>query len=191
MFNTYQLDQNTFMEPNRFIFKLVAICLQYLLLIAIFFPLVFTTQLMKFNFSTAEIVFVKVLFLAIALALPFAIANAFSFAKFEKMELQYYLKSTQVHKVVVQKSVAQLLNNTLENLSEKPFWTLISQSENSLTYSVKNLILTDLVSLNLKEIAENKTELTLKSKPIQSIIFLDFGRNYRNILNVLMAANKD
>ena len=52
---------------------------------------------------------------------------------------------------------------------------------------VKNLVLTDEVIIKANPVSDKKTELTITSKPRQSFIFLDFGRNYRNILTVLMA----
>ena len=87
------------MEPNRFFFKLIAIFLQYVLLIAILFPLIYLAQLLKYNFKADEIYLLKILFLAIAIAMPFAVANAFSFANYEKMEITNYLKAKQKHKV--------------------------------------------------------------------------------------------
>ncbi len=175
------------MEPNRFLFKLTAIFLQYFLIILVFIPLVYLSHLIKYNFKTQDIVLIRVLFFAVAFAMPFVVANAFSFANFDRMDLKYYLKSKQTHKVIIENNAGNLLINTIENLSIKPFWKLINQTENSASFRVKNLILTDEVTFSFDTISENKTELSITSKPCQSYIFLDFGRNYRNILSVLLA----
>ncbi|MFM9944413.1 MAG: hypothetical protein ACKVQB_04200 [Bacteroidia bacterium] len=143
--------------------------------------------MLKYKFNTDEIYFIRVLFFAVAFAMPFVVANAFSFANFDKMDLKYYLKSKPKHQVIIENAASVILKNTIENLGQKPFWTLKSQNENSAVFKVKNLILTDEVNFKTETMAENKTQLTITSKPLQSYIFLDFGRNYRNILNVLLA----
>ena len=175
------------MEPNRFLFKLTAIFLQYFLLILIFIPLIYIAQLLKYKFNTEQIAFIRILFFAVAFAMPFVVANAFSFANFDKMDIQYYLKSKPRHRVIIEKDASSVLKNTIENLSAKPFWKLKSQTENSANFIVKNLILTDDVTIKTEPLSDKKTEFTITSKPRQSFIFLDFGRNYRNILTVLMA----
>lgn len=176
------------MEPNRFFFKLIAIFLQYVLLIAILFPLIYLAQLLKYNFKADEIYLLKILFLAIAIAMPFAVANAFSFANYEKMEITSYLKSKQIHKVAVADSVENLTKTIQQNLVKEPFWTLITQSDNSLVYKVKSLMVSDKVTIQFKPQNNNQTELVIESKPILSFIFLDFARNYRNILKVLLSS---
>lgn len=175
------------MEPNRFLFKLTAIFFQYIAVILVFMPLVFLSQLLKYKFQTEEIAFIRVLFFSVALAMPFAVANAFSFANFEKIDLKYYLKSNQVHKVVTPQPTAAVIHNAVTRLSQKPFWKLKNQSSDSITFVVKNLILTDEVSLHCIDRGDGTTELEFESKPRQSYIFLDFGRNYRNILRLLQA----
>lgn len=175
------------MEPNRFFFKLTAIFLQYFLVILIFIPIIYFAQLLKYKFNNDEIAFIRVLFFAIALAMPFVVANAFAFANFDKMDLRYYLKSKPRHTVIIEKNSSELIKYTIENLSKKPFWKLIESTDSSAKFIVKNLILTDEVKFNAQTTGDNKTELTITSSPRQSYIFLDFGRNYRNILTVLLA----
>ncbi len=175
------------MEPNRFLFKLTAILLQYIFTTIVFIPIVYTVHLIKYNFHTQEIVFIRILFFAVAFALPFVVANAFSFAKFEHNELTYYLKPKQKHTVIVDRNADELLKTTVAHLSEKPFWKFINQSENSVHYSVKNIILKDDVFISAKPISDIKTELTILSKPTLALLFLDYGRNYQNIIKVLLA----
>jgi len=177
------------MEPNRFLFKLTAIFLQYIFTVIVFVPIVFLVHLIKYNFKTEDIVFIRVLFFAIAFAMPFAVANAFAFAKYEQNDMTYYLKPFQKHTVFIQKDANEILKSTVINLLEKPFWKLIDQTDISATFTVKNILVTDKVTINLKTLAENKTELTISSKPTLPILYLDFGRNYQNIINVLLAAN--
>jgi hypothetical protein len=176
------------MEPNRFFFKLIAIFLQYVLLIAIIFPLIYLAQLLKYNFKADEIYLLKILFMAIAIAMPFAVANAFSFANYEKMEITNYLKAKQKHKVAVADSSENLTKTIKQNLDKEPFWTLINQSDNSLVYKVKSLMISDQVTIQFKPQNNNQTELVIESKPVLSFIFLDFARNYRNILKVLLSS---
>ncbi len=175
------------MEPNRFLFKLTAILLQYIFTTIVFIPIVYAVHLIKYNFHTQEIVFIRILFFAVAFALPFVVANAFSFAKFEHNELTYYLKPNQKHTVIVDRNADELLKTTVAHLSEKPFWKFISQSENKIHYSVKNIILKDEVFISAKPISDIKTELTILSKPTLALLFLDYGRNYQNIIKVLLA----
>ena len=175
------------MEPNRFLFKLTAILLQYIFTTIVFIPIVYAVHLIKYNFNTEQIVFIRILFFAIAFALPFVVANAFAFAKFEHNELTYYLKPKQKHTVIVDRNVDELLKTTIAHLSQKPFWEFIGQSENSVHYSVKNIILKDDVFINAKPISDSKTELTILSKPKLALLFLDYGRNYQNIIKVLLA----
>jgi len=176
------------MEPNRFFFKLTAIFLQYLLLVAIFFPVIYLAQLVKYNFKADEIYLLKIVFLAIALALPFAVANAFSFANYERMEISSYLKSKQIHEVAVEISADDLAKNIQQNISKEPFWTLQSKNDNTLIYNAKSLMVSDRVTIQFKSQNNNQTKLVIESKPIFSFLFLDFGRNYRNILKVLLAS---
>lgn len=175
------------MEPNRFLFKLTAILLQYIFTTIVFIPIVYVVHLIKYNFHTQEIVFIRILFFAVAFALPFVVANAFSFAKFEHNELTYYLKPKQKHTLIVDINADELLKTTVAHLSEKPFWKFISQSENTIHYSVKNIILKDDVFISAKPISDIKTELTILSKPSLALLFLDYGRNYQNIIKVLLA----
>jgi len=175
------------MEPNRFFFKLTAILLQYLLIILIIMPFVYLSQLVKYNFNTEEIMMLKVLFLAIALAMPIVVANAFAFAKFERIGLAYYLKSKQKHIVFLPQMPDIILNNVVSNISHNPFWTLINQTEDKLTFSVKHLLIKDKVEINVKPSTEGITEVVISSNPTMSYVFLDFGRNYKNILQVLSA----
>lgn len=177
------------MEPNRFLFKLTAIFLQYIFTIIVFLPIVYMVHLVKYNFNTEQIVFLRVLFFAIAFAMPFVVANAFAFAKFENYELTYYLKPKQKHTVGISQNSSEVLKNLKDNLSEKPFWKLINQSETSIDYSVKNILVTDKVSITATPISDSKTKLTILSKPTFPLLFLDFGRNYQNIINVLLAIN--
>lgn len=175
------------MEPNRFFFKLTAILLQYLLIILIIIPFVYLSQLIKYNFNTEEIMMLKVLFLAIALAMPVVVANAFAFAKFERIELAYYLKSTQKHTVLLPQSSETILANVIRNTSDLPFWTLVDQSSEELTFKVKHLLIKDNVILHTNPKGENSTEVIIRSAPSSSLAFLDFGRNYKNILQLLTA----
>ncbi len=175
------------MEPNRFLFKLTAILLQYIFTTIVFIPIVYVVHLLKYNFHTQAIVFIRILFFAVAFDLPFVVANAFSFAKFEHNELTYYLKPKQKHTVIVDINADELLKTTVAHLSEKPFWKFISQSENTIHYSVKNIILKDDVFISAKPISDIKTELTILSKPSLALLFLDYGRNYQNIIKVLLA----
>ena len=179
------------MEPNRFLFKLSAILLQYIFTTIVFIPIVYAVHLVKYNFHTEEIVFIRILFFAVAFALPFVVANAFSFAKFEHNELTYYLKPKQKHTVIIDKNASELLKTTVANLSEKPFWKFIEQSENTVHYSVKNIILNDDVFITAKPMSDTQTELTLLSKPKLALLFLDYGRNYQNIINVLLATKSN
>jgi len=176
-----------YMEPNRFLFKLTAIILQYILVALIFIPIVYAFQLLKYSFKTEEIEFIRVLFFAVALSMPFTVANAFSFAKFEKIDMAYYLKSNQKHSAFIDLNPSEALENIRTNLSKKDFWKLKSQTENSLNFRVKNLVLTDKVSIVIKPYLNNQTEITINSRPLLSYMFLDFGRNYRNIITVLLA----
>ncbi len=175
------------MEPNRFLFKLTAILLQYIFTTIVFIPIVYAVHLVKYNFRTEEIVFIRIVFFAVAFALPFVVANAFSFAKFENNELKYYLKPKQKHSVIIEENAGELLKNIVTQLSAKPFWKLISKTENSAHFSVKNIILYDNVSIEAKPISETSTELNIISKPRTPFLFLDYGRNYQNIIHVLMA----
>ncbi len=175
------------MEPNRFLFKLTAIFLQYIFTTIVFLPLVFIAHLIKYNFKTEEIVFIRLLFFAVAFALPFVMANAFSFAKYELNDLTYYLKPNQKHAVIIEENAGELIKTTVANLTKKPFWKLAEQSENSAIFFVKNIILTDKVSIDSKSLSDSKTEFTISSKPTFPLLFLDYGRNYQNIINVLLA----
>ncbi|MCB9251931.1 MAG: hypothetical protein H6605_05650 [Flavobacteriales bacterium] len=177
------------MEPNRFLFKLTAIFIQFILIAIVFFPLIYLGQLIKYNFEIQNVAILKVIFLSIAFAMPFAVANAFAFAKFQRMELDYYLKSRQKHKITMQNNAENILNNLLSTEKEKPFWTLVSKSSDEIELSVKSLMVSDKVKVKLKNLADNSCEMTIESKPKQSYLFLDFGRNYRNILQVMTASN--
>lgn len=175
------------MEPNRFFFKLTAILLQYLLIILIIMPFVYLSQLVKYNFRTEEIMMLKVLFLAIALAMPVVVANAFAFAKFERIELTYYLKANQKHSVTIPQESNVILGNVISNISKHPFWTLKNQTKDKLTFSVKHLLIKDNVEVMFKPSFDGNTEVVISSSPSVSFAFLDFGRNYKNILQVLSA----
>ena len=178
------------MEPNRFLFKLVAIFLQYILLIILFLPIIYLFHLLKYKFNTEEIYFIRILFFAIAFAMPFVVANAFSFAKYEQNDLTYYLKSKQHHRVIIKKNAKELLVNTINNLKHTPFWTLTNESENSASFIKKNLLLKDELLIKTNPISETETELYISSKPLIGFIFLDFARNYQNIVDVLLATQK-
>jgi len=178
------------MEPNRFLFKLTAIIIQYILLVIVFIPVVYAFQLLKYKFNSEDIAFIRVLFFSVALAMPFVVANAFSFANFEKIDMAYYLKSNQKFQVIIDGNASEVLNSIKTNLSKKDFWKLKSQTDTTFNYSVKNLIMTDKVNVSVKPLSENKTELIIFSKPKLAYVFLDFGRNYRNILGVLLAIKK-
>lgn len=176
------------MEPKRFLFKLTAIFLQYILLIIVFLPLVFLAQLLKYNFKMEEILFLKVLFLAIAFAMPFVVANAFAYANYEKMEIDYYLKPNQTHTVTVV-GTPESVKATIEgNIQKLPLWVPIQNQSDLLGYKIKNLILNDTLTVSLKPKGETHTELIINSKPVVGFVFLDFARNYRNILTLLTAS---
>lgn len=177
------------MEPNRFLFKLTAIFLQYIFTIVVFLPIVYLVHLVKYNFNTEQIVFLRVLFFAIAFAMPFVVANAFAFAKYEHYELNYYLKPKQKHTVGIDQNSSLVLTNIKANLALKPFWKLTNQSEDSAEYLVKNILVTDRVTIEATPFSDSKTKLTIQSKPTMPLLFLDFGRNYQNIINVLLATN--
>ncbi len=179
------------MEPNRFLFKLTAILLQYLFLIFVFIPLVYLAHLIKYNFNTETIVFIRILFFAIAFAMPFVVANAFAFAKFENNDITYYLKCKQYHSVVIDKNANDLLNNTVTILASNPFWKLINQTEDTAKFKVKNILIFDHVSLSVKKKSDTQTLLTISSIPKFRLLFLDFGRNYQNIIKVLLASKSN
>jgi hypothetical protein len=175
------------MEPNRFLFKLVAILLQYVFVVIIFIPIVYFFHLLKYKFNAEDIYFIRILFFAIAFALPFVVANAFSFANYEKNDLTYYLKSHQKHAVLIQRNSHELLATTINHLTKLPFWKLVNQDTDSATFIKKNLILKDELLIKTKPLSDQQTELIITSKPKIGFIFLDFARNYQNIVEVLLA----
>ncbi len=179
------------MEPNRFLFKLTAILFQYLFLIFVFIPIIYLAHLIKYNFNTEAIVFIRVLFFAIAFAMPFAVANAFAFAKFENNDLTYYLKCRQYHSVVIDEKASTLLKNTVDHLESKPFWKLIKQDECTAHFKVKNILIFDDVTISTHRNSDTQTLLTISSIPKLRILFLDFGRNYQNIITVLLATKSN
>lgn len=185
---TCQTEIFRYMEPNRFLFKLSAIVLQYLLMIAVLIPFVYAAHLVKYQFNMEEVVFIRVLFWAIALAMPIVVANAFAFAKYQRIELAYYLKPHQKHTVEMAKPASEIQKAIAHNLSAQPFWDLLSQSENRLNFSVKHLMIKDLVEIHLKPQSDGHTQIAMMSRPARKWAFIDFARNYKNILQVLKAA---
>ena len=175
------------MEPNRFFFKLTALFLQYFLMILVLLPFIYFWQLSKAHFHPEEVYIPKILFLAIAIAMPFVVANAFAFAKFENLDLPFYLKASQEHAVVIHEKPEIILQRLKANLAQKPFWILKSEQDNSLVYDVKSIILTDRLRVEFKAMDPDSTALRILSKPRMGFIFLDYGRNYRNILKLLLA----
>lgn len=134
--------------------------------------------------------FIRILFFSIALALPIVMINAFAFANFNNFDLKYYLKSSQ--KIKFEAKNEKLCNlsevkNKLINLN----WKVKSEANDEIIFLKKNTLVNDIVRYRIVNLKNNISEIEIVSNPTAKILFIDFARNYRNIITVLNASKKD
>lgn len=116
--------------------------------------------------------------------------NAFAFADFNNFDLKYYLKSFQKIKFEVKNEKLCNLNevkNKLINLN----WIVKSEANDKIIFLKKNTLVNDIVSFRIINETDNITEVEIVSNPTTKFLFIDFARNYRNIITVLNASKKD
>ena len=178
------------MNPNSFFFKLSAIFIQYILLILIATPLIYLTFLLKSNFDFKNILFVRILFFSIALALPIVMINAFAFANFNNFDLKYYLKSSQKIKFEVRNEKLCNLNEVKNKLIVLK-WKVKSEAKDVIVFIKKNTLINDIVSYRIIKVKDSISEIEIVSNPAIKILFIDFARNYRNILTALNASKNN
>lgn len=178
------------MNPNSFFFKLSAIFFQYLLLICIAFPIIYLIFFSLSDFNSDKVVFIRILFFSIALALPFVMVNAFAYAGFKNFELKNYLKP---HQRITVKIADENLNDREEiksNLQNIKNWTFLKEENNCLLFSKSNILIKDKIAVCIIKSEDKNTEIKIDSKPSSMLVVIDFARNYKNIITVLKAIKK-
>lgn len=153
-------------------------------------PLIYFAFLIQSDFDFGKIIFIRILFFSIALALPFVMINAFAFANFNNFDLKYYLKSKQKVIVNIETKNLNTIDEIMSNIQKSKKWIVIEGESDYLIIKKTNLLINDKISVLLKAIDENKHEITIESKPYTSLLFIDFARNYRNIIYVLKTLKK-
>lgn len=174
------------MNLRIFGFKLLAILLQTLKIMLLFAPIVMSLRAMRAHHFYFMDELQAALFISFGLGMAVAIFNAFEFENFKHIELSQYLKTHQTYTTNLSESVdsKQLLafikSKAAENGMTIP--STSTESENVLElealspYKFKDKIK---VTLTGKQI-------TIESKPKNFFWPVDLGRNYKNILSMLL-----
>lgn len=163
------------------LFKLFITFYNVVRLTLVFLPLIYAILLIRTP-SVVSIPILKVLFLSFAPALGVAVWNALRFDQFHLMPPESYQKSTQEASVKINVK-PELIKEVAQNVCNKRKWKLISEGEHSL--ELRTSPARDKVMLRWDD-----TTLSITSKPAYPWIFIDFGRNYKNIIELLVQIKK-
>lgn len=163
------------------LFKVLITLYNMFRLTVVFIPLIYAILIIRTP-QAIEVAWLKVLFLSFAPALGVAVWNALRFEQFELLKAEYYQRSRQ--KVCVELVVEQKdLQKALEPFLQKRKWKQLKESEH------KSLLRTSPMRDQV-EITMEENRLCIESRPAFSWIFIDFGRNYKNIIQLLVAIRK-
>lgn len=163
------------------LFKLLITLYNVVRLTLVFIPLIYAILLIRTP-SVIEIPLLKVLFLSFAPALGTAVWNALRFEQFHHLATTYYQKSAQMVEInypadgeTIRKAVGEYVNQRK--------WRWLSESDHHI--ELKSSPARDRIHI------EWTNELIkVESKPAFPWIFIDFGRNYKNILQLLIVIKK-
>ncbi|MCC6721642.1 MAG: hypothetical protein IT243_05525 [Bacteroidia bacterium] len=146
--------------------------------------------LTKSDFNSNQVVFIRILFFSIALALPFVMINAFAFANFNNFDLKFYLKSKQKLNVLVPIDRLNDFNEIKLKLCNLK-WKVIDEKDNFIIFKKSNYFINDIIKYKINNKNANNYDIEITSKPSLKLLFIDFARNYRNILVVLKTIQKN
>lgn len=147
----------------------------------VFVPLIYAILLIRTP-QAVEIPILKVLFLSFAPALAVSVWNALRFEQYELLNPEYYQRSVQ--KVCIELQVTeQEIIQAIEPFLQKRKWKLLNQEEN--TWYLRTSPMRDQVVIRL-----DGNSLCIESKPYLPWLFIDYGRNYKNIIQLLVAIRR-
>lgn len=163
------------------LFKVLITLYNMFRLTLVFIPLIYAILVIRTP-QALDIVWLKVLFLSFAPALAVSVWNALRYEQYELLKTEYYQRSQQ--KVCIELAVDHNdLLQALEPFVSKRKWKLLQQTDGK--YMLRTSPMRDQV-----EITSDGNTLCISSKPYFSWLFIDFGRNYQNIIRLLVAIRK-
>lgn len=162
-------------------FKLLITFYNVIRLSLVFLPLIYAILLIRTP-SVIEIPLLKVLFLSFAPALGVAVWNALRFEQYQLISPEYYQKSKQEIEITYQTDTGKLVQ-AVKELADQRKWKVLAEREGSIqlrTSPARDRI----------DVQWDAEHIKVSSKPAYSWIFIDFGRNYKNILQLLVQIKK-
>lgn len=176
------------MNLRLFLFKLLIILLQTLKITILVTPVVLAVRAIYLPVFDLNPELQAAIFIAFGVGMSATIWNAFEFENFRLMNLKYYLKSNQKHELTISDSINtdKLLDFLVGNINQAGNWKLISRHEEGLVFKV----LSKRKIADKVEIRSIGNRVLIESKPWFNIWPLDMGRNYKNILHLLVVIKK-
>ena len=171
------------MNLRIFLFKLLAIIILTLKLMLIFTPVVLALRAMR----ATDFYFVDevqaALFISFGLGMAVTIYNAFEFENFQHLDLTQYLKTHQHHSTRLSDQVsAENLLPFIEKKSTEAGYKMVSKSSDSIEFEFKSPYkFKDKVMVRIQD-----HDIIISSKPKNRFWPIDLGRNYKNILSMLL-----
>lgn len=170
------------------IFKLSVTTINVILLMLIFIPFFYSLiivfpQSIKYGYTFIAKNFKMVLFISFAPALLIAAFNFIEFEAFRKIDAKFYQKARQKLTLKFKEKVPSIQEENLLKtlLNQKGNWKILSSDENHIKFKrTSRYFITDIIEI--KTLDNHRLELS--SKPRLKVWFIDFGRNYRNLLSI-------
>ena len=162
-------------------FKLLITFYNVIRLSLVFLPLIYAILLIRTP-SVIEIPLLKVLFLSFAPALGVAVWNALRFEQYQLISPEYYQKSKQEIEIAYQTDSGKLVQ-AVKELAAQRKWKVLAEGEGYIelrTSPARDRI----------DVQWDAAHIKVSSKPAYPWIFIDFGRNYKNILQLLVQIKK-
>lgn len=176
------------MNLKLFLFKLSIILLQTLKITLLLTPLVLAVRAIYMPVFDLLPELQAAIFIAFGIGMSATIWNAFEFENYRLMDLKYYLKSHQKYELNLSETLdgSQVRDFIIENISQAGNWKLISKEEQNLEFKVlSKRKIADTVRIRIQG-----NRVLMESKPRLNFWPLDMGRNYKNILHLLVVIKK-
>lgn len=171
------------MNLRIFLFKLLAIVIQTFKLMLLFTPVVLSIRAFRAEHFYFMDELQAALFISFGLGMAVTIYNAFEFENFRHLELTQYMKTNQHYKTTLSDKVnASDMLSFIEKTAAQKGYTLLARTDHGLEFEIKSPYrFKDKLSVQLKG-----QEVLISSKPRNIFWPIDLGRNYKNILGMLL-----
>lgn len=171
------------MNLRIFSFKLLAIVIQTFKIMLLFTPVVLAIRAFRAEHFYFMDELQAALFISFGLGMAVTIYNAFEFENFQHLELSQYLKTHQHHKTTLSDKVSAAdVLSFIEKTAAERGYALLTKSDHSLEFEIKSPYkFKDKLSVQLQG-----QDVLISSKPRNIFWPIDLGRNYKNILGMLL-----